>query len=226
MKSAINSRDGSNKALFLRYWFHKMCEKDNHLSHVMRKPIYATCEQQSCWSACASAQSDQHLLCSLPRLYNISSFYIWNFKPLASFCGCAGWFESYLVENPEDRFSRDMAHFNYCSKPNTDSNYQISDIIISLKDDMYADFISHQMYHIAHNNKQLNHSFLNLFKVYTHNLPRVQISPLFDRQTRWSLPDSIFTMTWSVSTGTGVVRKLPSLVKPIEPLASCREQKT
>ena len=37
----------------------------------------------------------------------VSSFYIRNFKPLATFCGCAGRFESYLVENPEDRFSRD-----------------------------------------------------------------------------------------------------------------------
>ena len=38
-----------------------------------------------------------------------SSFYIWNFKPLASFCSWAGRFESYLVTNPEDRFSRDVA---------------------------------------------------------------------------------------------------------------------
>ena len=45
---------------------------------------------------------------------NISSFYIRNFKSLAGFCGCAGRFaiESYLVENPEDRFSRDEAHLN------------------------------------------------------------------------------------------------------------------
>ena len=42
--------------------------------------------------------------------YNISSFYIQNFKPLASFCSSAGWFVSYLVANPEDRFSRDKAH--------------------------------------------------------------------------------------------------------------------
>ena len=28
---------------------------------------------------------------------------------LASNCGCAGQFESYLVENPEDRLSRDGA---------------------------------------------------------------------------------------------------------------------
>ena len=32
-----------------------------------------------------------------------------NFKPLASFCGCTGWFESHVVENPEDRFYRDVA---------------------------------------------------------------------------------------------------------------------
>ena len=29
-----------------------------------------------------------------------------------SFCGCAGRFVSYLVANPEDRFSHDEAHIN------------------------------------------------------------------------------------------------------------------
>ena len=29
---------------------------------------------------------------------------------LASFCGCAGRFVSYLVANPDDKFSRDVAH--------------------------------------------------------------------------------------------------------------------
>ena len=38
-----------------------------------------------------------------------SSFYIRNFKPLASFDGCADRFQSTLVANPEDRFSRDVA---------------------------------------------------------------------------------------------------------------------
>ena len=46
----------------------------------------------------------------LARQYNISRFYSRNFKALASFCGCAGWFVSCLVGNPEDRFSRDEAH--------------------------------------------------------------------------------------------------------------------
>ena len=79
------------------------------MSHVMRKPVYAIYEQQRRRSACASAQSDQRLCCSLPRSHDTSSFYTPNFQPLPSFCGCAGWFESTLVANPEDRFSHDEA---------------------------------------------------------------------------------------------------------------------
>ena len=74
----------------------------------MRKPVLAICEQQRC----RSAQSDQHLSRSLPRWYNISSFYIRNFKPLASLYSWEGRFESTLVGNPEDRFSRDKAQIN------------------------------------------------------------------------------------------------------------------
>ena len=73
------------------------------------KICFTIYEQQ----ACASAQSDQRLCYSLPRLYIISSFYIRNFKALASFGGCAGRFVSYLVGNPEDRFSRDEAHMSF-----------------------------------------------------------------------------------------------------------------
>ena len=36
------------------------------LSHFMKKTSFAICEQQSRRSNCASAQSDQHLCCSLP----------------------------------------------------------------------------------------------------------------------------------------------------------------
>ena len=81
-----------------------------HLRHVMRKPVLWLCDQQRCRSACASAQSDQHLCCSLLGQYNISRFYNRNFKPLLSFCVGAGRFVSTLVGNPEDRFSRDEAH--------------------------------------------------------------------------------------------------------------------
>ena len=38
-----------------------------HLSHVIRKPVHAVCEQQRHRSACASAQYDQHLLYTLLR---------------------------------------------------------------------------------------------------------------------------------------------------------------
>ena len=60
---------------------------------------YDICEQQRCRSACASAQSDQRLYCSLHRWYYIFRFYSRNFSTLASFCGCAGRFESDLVRN-------------------------------------------------------------------------------------------------------------------------------
>ena len=58
---------------------------------------------------------DQRLCCSLLRKYKISRVYIRNFKTLANFCGCAGRFESDLVTNPEDRFSRVILSSN----PNT-----------------------------------------------------------------------------------------------------------
>ena len=65
-----------------------------NLSHVMRKPAYVKCEQERCRSACASAQSDQRLYCSLPRQYNRYTCYIQTFKTLVSFCHWVGRFES------------------------------------------------------------------------------------------------------------------------------------
>ena len=40
------------------------------MNHIMRKPVFAICEQQRWRSACASTQSDQCLCCSLSREYN------------------------------------------------------------------------------------------------------------------------------------------------------------
>ena len=51
-----------------------------------------------------------HAVWSAPLLfapYNTCASYIRNFKPLASLSGCAGWFLSCLVANPDDRFSHD-----------------------------------------------------------------------------------------------------------------------
>ena len=44
----------------------------------------------------------------------ILRFYIWNLKPLPSFCGYIGQSESTLGANPEDRFSHDEAHSCEC----------------------------------------------------------------------------------------------------------------
>ena len=77
----------------------------------MRKPGYAICEQQR--------------RRSLPRFCNISSFYIQNSKPLASFCGWAGQFETYLIKNPENRFSGDEAQIRpLIIKPHSDPRLQ------------------------------------------------------------------------------------------------------
>ena len=70
----------------------------------MIKLVYAICEQQRHRSACASMQSDQRLCCSLPASYNTSTCYSRNSKTLASLISRAGWFESFLVADPEDRF--------------------------------------------------------------------------------------------------------------------------
>ena len=84
----------------------------NKMSHVMRKPVYALCEQLRHISANAAMQSDQHLCYSLPGWYNTSTFYSQNFKTLDGLISWAGRFESYLVGNPEDRSSRDRAQIN------------------------------------------------------------------------------------------------------------------
>ena len=64
-----------------------------YLSHIMRKPVYAKCEQCRHRSACTSVQSDQCLI--VRCLDNIIPI----FKTLTSLCSWAGWFESYLVAN-------------------------------------------------------------------------------------------------------------------------------
>ena len=85
-----------------------------NMSHVMRKPVLAIWEQQRRRSACAFTQPDQHLCCSLLRWYNTYTCQIQNLKTVAGLCSWAGQFESYLVGNPEDRFSHDVAHiFTY-----------------------------------------------------------------------------------------------------------------
>ena len=48
--------------------------------------------------------------CLDSRQYNIYTFYSHKFKTLASLCSWADQFVSYLVGNPEDRFSHDEAH--------------------------------------------------------------------------------------------------------------------
>ena len=51
--------------------------------------------------------------------------------PLASLCSLAGWFESYLVENPEDRFSRGEAQLLLSSPswPHNNGTYLCTNLL-------------------------------------------------------------------------------------------------
>ena len=76
----------------------------------MKKPVYAICEQQRSRSACASAQSDQHLCfccldCIIPlvSISEISSLY------LASVAAQVGLGITWS-QTSEDKFSHDEAH--------------------------------------------------------------------------------------------------------------------
>ena len=69
----------------------------------MRKPFFLHVRKQVIWQLISA-------LFSLHRLYNPSTSYAGNFKPLAIFCGCTARFVSDLVGNPQDRFSHNEAH--------------------------------------------------------------------------------------------------------------------
>ena len=56
----------ASESVQTKHWQPKNCCYYPYMSHIMRKPVYAICEQQSHKSACTSVQSDQHLCCSLP----------------------------------------------------------------------------------------------------------------------------------------------------------------
>ena len=75
------------------------------MSCVMRKYVYAIHEQQKNRSACTVWSAP---LFFAARIVLYILFLYPKFKP--SFCGCAGWFVSYLVANSEDWVSHDEAH--------------------------------------------------------------------------------------------------------------------
>ena len=98
-------------SLLFAYGINRVSHFVTQISRIMRKPVYSIYGQRRRRSACASAQSDQHLCCSLIRQShdNTCTCYSHSFKTLASLCSRADRFESYLVANPEGRFSRDVA---------------------------------------------------------------------------------------------------------------------
>ena len=68
--------------------------------------------------ACTNEMKKRHLDTVLRQAADSSTCYSRNFKTLASLISWAGRFESYLVENPKDSFSRDVAPISMTPKCN------------------------------------------------------------------------------------------------------------
>ena len=79
-----------------------------YMSNVMRKPVVVafSFEQHKCRSACTSAQSDQHLCCSISGKYDCSISYFQSFKIPPCLCSLAIWFVFNLFENLKTSFLR------------------------------------------------------------------------------------------------------------------------
>ena len=91
----------------LKMWYsYRPCHKKTCLCHMRTAKTQISLRIRAVWLAS---------LLFAARLYNASSFYIWNFKTLTSLCSWAGLFESYLVATPEDKFSRDVAQYRWLS---------------------------------------------------------------------------------------------------------------
>ena len=72
----------------------------------MRKPDCCIYENKGADQLCGNRAAD-HRPCFC---YIVQSLYILYPKFQAILCGCAAWFVSDLVGNPENRFSHDAAH--------------------------------------------------------------------------------------------------------------------
>ena len=79
----------------------------------MRKLDFCLHENKGADQLPSNCEADQHL-CFRYTDSTIPPLLIQNFRILAFFCDCTGWFVSDQVGNPEDQFSRVMAHIAFC----------------------------------------------------------------------------------------------------------------
>ena len=75
-------------------------------AHDTRKPDFVECEQQRRRPDCVDAQAGLPLCYSMPGKCISLACYMQIFNILASICSRVDCFESDLVANPEERFSR------------------------------------------------------------------------------------------------------------------------
>ena len=92
------------------------------MSHIMANPDFAIYEQQRRKQPAHSrSQINGFVIRYLDSIIHLVSTSEIS-SPYVAFFGCAGRFVSYLVANPEDRFSRDVAQYHH--------KYEYHDVIL------------------------------------------------------------------------------------------------
>ena len=102
-----------NPSLHRKSWYpvNKPMEiilKPMEMSHVMRKPVPYVNNKDANQPAHLHSLINTFIVHCLDSIISVLAK-IQNFKALSSLCSWAGRFDFYLVANPEDRFSCDMA---------------------------------------------------------------------------------------------------------------------
>ena len=87
-----------NKCTFLSFFtLHTILCKRIYEKTILRKPVYAICKHKGAdQPAHPPSLISTFVVGYLDSIMSFNSFYIRNYKPVASFCGFTGRFESYL----------------------------------------------------------------------------------------------------------------------------------
>ena len=92
----------------------KFLQAHEHMSRVMRKPGFCLCENKGADQLRSNCEADQHLC----FCYTDRTSHLLLKSEISSFLPASVTTERFmlvLVGNPEDRFSRDVAHISLCS---------------------------------------------------------------------------------------------------------------
>ena len=112
-----------------------------HMSHILRKPFMPYVNNKGAdQPAHPRSLISTFVIRCLDSIISLVSLFAISW--LTCLCSWAGWFESYLVENPDDRFFRDEAHVTFYTTQCTMENFLLPNFYIQ-SDCKYSGSIIH-----------------------------------------------------------------------------------